>query len=206
MDLPPSVHDPGAVRDLADQILADRRYHQPPKSIPDRILEWFGQQLGKVIGSLVGSGAGTVVAWLFVIGAVALVVYLVVRYGRVARLAPRPGRPSRVMVELTRTPSEWRTEADAMEARGQFKEALRCRHRALIGELVRRGAIPDLAGRTAREYVGDVTVSLPEASTALAAATELFEAAWYGDRPTGPAEALRFRALDAEINAVRAGR
>jgi hypothetical protein len=203
MELPPSVHDPKAVRDLADTILADRRYDRPPKSIPDRILEWFGEQLSKVIGSLVGSGAGTLVAWVLVLGAVAFVVYLVVRFGRVGRLPRALDRPSKVMVELTRTPAEWRAEAEAMEAQGRWKEGLRCRHRALIAELVRRGAIPEQAGRTAREYVRDVAISLPDAAPALAAATELFEAAWYGDAPTGRDEATRFQQLDVQVLAVR---
>lgn len=205
MELPPSDHDPQSVRDLAESILAAPRYDRPSKSIPDRILEWFGEQLGKVLGSLVGGGAGTLIAWLFVLGVVALVVYLIVRFGRLGSL-PRPlDRPSRVMVELTRTPGEWRAEAEAMEAQGRWKEGLRCRHRALIAELVRRGAIPEQAGRTAREYVADVAVSLPAATPALAAATEMFEAAWYGDVAMGPDDAARFEALDAEVLAVRVG-
>ncbi len=206
MDLPPSVQDPEGVRDLADTILADPRYQRPPKSIPDRILDWFGEQLGKVLGSLVGSGAGTLVAWAIVLAALGLVVFLIVRYGRVARVPRAPERPSPVMVELTRTPQEWRAEAVALEAQGRWKEGLRCRHRALIAELVRRGAIPDQPGRTAGEYVRDVAVSLPDAAPALAAATELFEAAWYGDAPTGAQEAARFETLDAQVLAVRVGR
>ncbi|MEO7428045.1 MAG: DUF4129 domain-containing protein [Acidimicrobiales bacterium] len=205
MDLPPSAHDPGAVRDLAERILAERRYHRPPKPILDRILQWLGEQLGKVLGSLVGSGAGTLIAWILVVGAVALVVYLIVRFGRVARFLPPPDRAARVMVELTRTPGEWRADAEALEAEGRWKEGLRCRHRALVAELVARGAIPDQAGRTAGEYVRDVAVSLPDAAPALAAATELFEAAWYGDVATGPVEAARFQILDAQVLAVRVG-
>lgn len=205
MDLPPSVHDPQAVRDLADKVLAEARYDRPSKSIPDRILEWFGEQLGKVLGSLVGSGAGTLLAWALVLGAVAFVVYLIVRYGRAARAPARRERPSEVMVELTRTPREWRTEAEALEAAGRWKEGLRCRHRALIAELVRRGAIPDQPGRTAGEYVGDVAVALPAAAPSLAAATELFEAAWYGDLPTGAEEAERFQRFDAQVLAARVG-
>jgi hypothetical protein len=205
MGLPPPVHDPEAVRDLADRILAEPRYDRPPKSIPDRILEWFGEQLGKVFGSLVGSGAGTLLAWLLVLGAVAITVYLIVRFGRVGRVPGPQGRPSDVMVELTRTPSEWRAEAAALEAAGRWKEGLRCRHRALVAELVRRGAIPDQAGRTAGEYARDVARSRPDAAPAMAVATELFEAAWYGDAPTGPDESARFEALDAQVLAVRVG-
>lgn len=203
MDLPPPAHDPKSVRELADRILAQSRYDRPPKSIPDRILEWFGEQLGKVLGSFVGSGAGTLVAWALLLGAAAVVVYLIVRYGRVRRL-PRPlERTARVMVELTRTPAEWRADAAALEAQGRWKAGLRCRYRALVGDLVRRGAIPEQVGRTAGEYVRDAAAALPEAAPAMAAATELFEAAWYGDAATGPAEAERFARLEAQVLAVR---
>lgn len=205
MELPPPAHDPGAVRDLADRILTEARYDRPPKSIPDRILEWFGEQLGRVLGSFVGSGAGTLVAWAIVVGAVGFVIYLVVRYGRVGRLPRRLDRPPSVMVELTRTPAEWRADAARLEAQGRWKEGLRCRHRALIGDLVRRGAIPEQAGRTAREYARDVATSLPDATVAMAAATELFEAVWYGDVPTGPDEAERFERFDRQVLGTRVG-
>jgi hypothetical protein len=204
-DLPPPAHDPAAVRDLADRILAEARFDRPPKSIPDRILDWFGEQLGRVLGSFVGSGAGTLVAWALVVGAVGVVVFLVVRYGRVGRL-PRPlDRPASVMVELTRTPAEWRADAVRLEGEGRWKEGLRCRHRALIGDLVRRGAIPEQAGRTAREHARDVASSLPEAAPSMAAAPELFEAVWYGDAVTGPDEAERFERLDRQVLAARVG-
>ena len=205
MELPPSAHDPRAVRDLADRILSESRFDRPPKSIPDRILEWFGEQLGRVLGSFVGSGAGTLVAWALVAVAVGFVVYLVVRYGRVGRLPRALERPPSVMVELTRTAAEWRADAARLEAQGRWKEGLRCRHRALIGDLVRRGVIPEQAGRTAREYARDVASALPDAAPAMAAATELFEAAWYGDVPTGSDEAERFERFDHQVLATRVG-
>ena len=203
MELPPPAHDPADVRDLADQILAEPRYDRPGQSIPERILDWFFEQLGKVLGSFVGSGAGTLVAWAIVVIAVGLVAFLVVRYGRVGSL-PRPlERSPKTMVELTRSPAEWRADAARLEAEGRWKEGLRCRHRALIAELVRRGVIPEQAGRTAREYARDVARSLPAAAPEMAAATELFEAVWYGDLPTGAAEAARFERLDHHILGTR---
>lgn len=202
MDLPPSVHRPDEVRGIADRILAASRYDRPPKSIPDRIVEWFSGQLSRVIGSLVAGGAGTLVAWAFVLIVLALVVYLVVRFGRFSGLARAAVPTSRVMVELTETPAEWRRQAEALEAAGRWNEGLRCRHRALIADLVRRGTLSDQPGRTAGEYVTEVSLRMPEASPALAAATELFEAAWYGGAVSGPDEAARFRALDARVLAT----
>ncbi len=119
------------------------------------------------------------------------------RYGRVSLPALADAREPEVMVELTRSAKEWRADAERLEAEGRWAEGLRCRHRALVADLVRRGAIPEQAGRTAGEYVRDVARSLPDATPALAAATELFEAAWYGGATTGAAEAARFAELDA---------
>ena len=201
--LPPPVHDPQEVREAADAILADPRYDVPPEPLPERILGWFAEQVGKVLGSVVGSGAGTVIAWAIVIGAVALVVYLVVRYGRVGRIELPAARRASTMVELTRSPKEWRADAEALEADGRWREGLRARHRALVAELVGRGVIPDQPGRTAGEYVHDVRRRLAPAAPPMAEATALFEAAWYGDLPTGPAEAARFAELDQTVLSAR---
>ena len=45
--------------------------------------------------------------------------------------------------------------------------------------------------------------SLPDAAPAMAAATELFEAVWYGDAPTGPDEAERFERFDRQVLTAR---
>lgn len=203
MGLPPSERDPARVRELADRILAEGRYHRPPKSIPERIMSWVGEQIAKVFNALVGGGGGNVLAWVILVAAVGGVIYLLVRYGRVSLPALAPQDEAQVMVELTRSAGEWRREAERLEGLGRWAEGLRARHRALVADLVRRGAISDQAGRTAGEYVGDLRRTQPEAAPVLAAATELFEAAWYGGAHTGAAEAARFDALATEVLAVR---
>jgi len=204
MGIPPSPHDPSAVRDLADAILADDRYDTPPDSLVDRALEWVGEQISRVLSSLLGGGGGTWLAWLLILGALGGIAYLLVRHGRIT-LPPleRPDEPG-VMIELTRSAAEWRAEADRMEAAGRWAEAIRCRHRGLVADLVRRGAIPEQAGRTAGEHLRDVSAILPEAAPAMAAATELFEAVWYGGASAGEAEVRRFRSLVDDVLAVPA--
>jgi hypothetical protein len=203
MGLPPSEQDPAAVRELADQILAQARYDRPPESLPDRVLGWIGDQIARAFGNLVSGGGGTVVAWIILGAALVGVLYLLVRHGRVTLPRGAAGEEPVVMVELTRSATEWRAEAEQLEAEGRWAEGLRCRHRALVADLVRRGAIPEQAGRTAGEYVRDVATTLPDATAPLAAATELFEAAWYGGATTGAAEAARFVDLEARVLAVR---
>ena len=203
MGLPPSEHDPASVRDLADQILAEARYDEPARVDPRADHGVARRAAHQPLGSLVGGGGGTVVAWAILLGAVGAVSTCS------CATAASPSPPCaadpepEVMVELTRTAREWRAEADALEAQGRWAEGLRCRHRALVADLVRRGVIPEQAGRTAGEYARDVAARQPDAAPSFAAATELFEAVWYGGAATGPAEAERFRALDARVLAVR---
>ena len=204
MGLPPPEQDPQAVRDLADRILGDARYDRPPRPLAERVLDWIGERLGDLFGTLVGGGGGTVIAWLVLLGAIGGVVYLLVRYGRVSLPSVVRDDASRVMVELTRSPDEWRAAAADHEAAGRWAEGLRCRHRALVAALVRQGVVADQAGRTAREHGRDVATHLPAAAPAMGEATDLFEAAWYGGRPTGPDEARRFEALEATVLGVPA--
>jgi hypothetical protein len=204
MGLPPSEHDPERVRQLADDILSDPRYDEAEPSIVERVLEWLGEQLAKLVDALVSGGGGSVVAWIILLGFAGAVVYLLVRYGRITLPAIAAERDPEVMVELTRTGTEWRAEADRLEAEGRWREALRCRYRALVADLVRRGTIPEQAGRTAGEYARDVAEREPDVAVAFAAATELFEAVWYGGAEAGPADGARFRDLEARVLAVRA--
>ena len=203
MGLPPSEHDPSAVRDLADEILSQARYDRPPKSIPERVMEWVGEVLANALESLVGGGGGAWVAWLILLGALGAVVYLLVRFGRVHVPALPDGGEPEVMVELTRSAREWRSLAEDHEAAGRWAEGLRCRYRSLVAELVRQGAIPEQAGRTAGEYVRDVARERPDVAAPFAAATELFEVVWYGGATTGAAEAERFARLDAQVLGVK---
>src|SRR5690606_22701868 len=125
LSLPPPVHDPDEVRQAADAILSDPRYDVPPEPLPERILGWFAEQIGKVLGSVVGSGAGAIVAWALVVAAIAFVVYLIVRYGRVGRVSLPARSEASTMVELSRSPREWLAEAEQLEAARRWREGLR---------------------------------------------------------------------------------
>jgi hypothetical protein len=201
--LPPPPADPDHVRRLADEILRQRRYRQAEPGPIERVMSWITEHLGRLLGNLVGSGGGTIFAWVVLLAAVGGIALLLARTGRFTLPAAPEREQAEVMVELTRTPAEWRAEAERLEADGQWAAGLRCRHRALVGELVRAGAIREQAGRTAGEHLHDVARTRPDAAVPMAAATELFELAWYGGAPTGPAEAARFEELAGQVLAVR---
>ena len=204
MGLPPPSHDPGAVRDLADRILADPRYDRPGESITDRVIGWLGDQLAKAFGALAGRGR---------------------------RVDPGVADPARCAGRRRLPPGALRAGvapvADGADAArgdggahpiggrvaggGGGAGGARAAGRRGCGAATgrwwptwsARGAMPDRPGRTAGEYVRDVATALPEAAAPLAAATELFEAAWYGGAVTGAAERDRFVALAGAVGAVR---
>jgi hypothetical protein len=189
--------DPVAVGQKADQILAQKEYQPPEKTIGDTIREKIADLLGRTVQALSGGGAGSIVGWLIIGALVAVVLYFVIRVARTTQRSPE--QPAEVSIEVRRSPTEWRAEAERYEAEGQWKEALRCRYRATVSDLVARKVVPDIPGRTVGEHRVDVRAASPDAGVPFNGAAELFEQAWYGNRATGPAENARFRSLTDEV-------
>ncbi len=129
--------------------------------------------------------------------AVAGVVWVSARFAR--GVTRDPGRGVAAVAVARRGAAEWRADAEAAERAGQWRQALRCRYRALVAELADRGLVEEVAGRTAGEYRVELATSAPSAAPSFAGATELFERAWYSGWPTGEAEAARFRGLADEV-------
>lgn len=177
--------DPDIARRAAQQILSRPEFQIAPQSPIDRLRHWVLQQVGRAVDAAL-SGRATVLGIVLLV-LVALVVALVVR--RFTRSLQRDAARAGVAVgHQRRAPQEWLAEAADCERRGDWRGALRARYRALVAELAARHLIEEVPGRTTGEYRGLVTQALPEAADPFGAATDLFEAAVYGDRPTGEAQ------------------
>ncbi len=183
---------PEEIRQLADDIVARAEFRQPEPSLLERFQTWVEDLIGRIFEAAFSGGAGSILGWVVLVGAVIAIVWFATRFGRTVQADRRVG----ITVEgiHRRTPAEWRAEAEAQEAAGEWKLALRSRYRALIGDLIAEGVLVEVAGRTTGEYRGDVAREAPQRADDFAAATELFESAWYGDHPTGPEENARFQA------------
>ena len=206
-DLPPPEHDPAQAREAADQILARSEYQwSDDRSLVERIGDWVADQVGHLTAPFgIGTGGLPVwVGWLVLFMLVALVGLLVYR----ARGGWRRDRVSgaggggRVVVAADEGVVDWAAEVARCEADGRWRDALRARYRVLVGELARRRIIGDLVGRTAGELVAEVRDTSPPVAPAFAAATTLFEAAWYGGEAVGPADRDRFVRLADDVRAA----
>src|SRR6266542_53909 len=103
----------------------------------------------------------------------------------------------------TRAPQQVHRAVQEVLSRPEFRPAARSLLSRvwtwLLAGLASRGVVEEAAGRTAGEYRGEVGRNLPGAAEAFAGATELFERAWYGRRPTGAGEATRLRDLAGRV-------
>jgi hypothetical protein len=198
-DLPRPTRDPKHVVDTVHRVLARAEYRRPGPSFLSRVerdvLDW----IARVLDSLVRAG---IAAWI--VPVLALLVALAV--WRLFRDVTRDaGRAIEVSTVPFRAPADWRAEAEAHEKAGEWRQALRCRYRALVADLAGRGILEEVPGRTAGEYRIELGQTLPAAAPAFRGATELFEGAWYGRRPTAAPDSARFRQLaDQVLESARA--
>lgn len=193
--LPVPEHDPDQVREVAERVLSRPEFSPGGQSIGEAVIDWVQRAFIRLVRTiLAGTGGGfwsIVVAGVFLllVAAVGFLVWRVVR-GVTADPAQATG-----VAEPLRPATDWLAEAEAHECAGAWRQALRCRHRALVADLAARGVVQEVPGTTAGEYRGQVLRGSPASAPPFDDATELFERAWYGDVPTGAGESTRFRDL-----------
>ncbi len=137
------------------------------------------------------------------LAAIGLIVVLT-RYSR--SLRPDPSIRPAVDVETGRPARDWLREAVEHERVGEWRDAVRCRYRALVAELAADGLIEEIPGRTTGEYRAFVASSVPTAAPPFAGASDLFERAWYGHRLGEAEDTDRFRDLANEVLTAAAER
>ncbi|HZG93755.1 MAG TPA: DUF4129 domain-containing protein [Mycobacteriales bacterium] len=175
--------------------------YRDDSAIVDRVFGWIAERVGEVFELVSGapgsSGLGAVLL-------VAVVVLLLVA----ARLGLGPLRPRDLLGDRRRgvhrmSAADYRAEATAFAARGEWREAVRSRFRAVIRELEEHGVLDPRAGRTAGEIAAEAGDSVPGIAADMRTAADIFNAIWYGDRPATEAAYQRMSQVD---DAVRSGR
>jgi len=205
--------DPDDARRRAAEILAGKEYQPATKSFLQRGLAWLGRQLTKLLDLLHlgggGGAAGAVVSWIVVLAALAGLVLLVVWGVRRARRTPADDGDddeTTIALRVDRPADEWRAEAAAHAAAGRWREALRCRYRAVVAELADRGTVDPAPGRTTGEERRQVAERVPELGGAFEGVADTFDRVVYGDEPAGPADVAALDELDRAVDAAGRGK
>jgi hypothetical protein len=188
-------------RDEARRELRKAVYHVRDESPVRRVMDWALERLDRLLDRIVRLVPGGTPSLL-------IVILLVVALAIAIRLGLGPTRLRDALTDRRRgarprTAAEYRAEAEALAARGEFKEAVRARFRAIIRELEERGVLDPRAGRTAGEIAREGGAAVPFVRSHLDDAATTFDLAWYGHRGAGAAEYERVRAADDAIRAAR---
>jgi hypothetical protein len=203
--LPAPQVDPSRVKAVTRQILNRPEFRPPKRNVLQAAWHWVTTELGKLLNSVfgrVGSFGSSWATFLVVVVVAILAIGLVVLTVRRRGGRSRSRKAGPVVLRRdgpSRSPADWRAEAAAHQAAGRWRDALRCRYRALVAELVGRGLVEEIPGRTSGEYRQDVNAVVPAAGPAFDRATDLFEQAWYGDRPIGPEDQDQFDDLARRV-------
>lgn len=200
--LPPPEAGAEEIRRAADEILARPEFQEPPRSLYQRALDWVTGLIEDAFSALVSGGTGAIIAWVLLVAFVALVAYLVFRTVQGDRRRSPDDAAVRLGVEADdRRPAEqWAADAERFEGEGRWRDAIRCRYRAIVAGLARAGVVDEVPGRTAGEYRVLVGSARPTVAETFAGATELFERAWYGEE-AGPEGSRSIRELGARVEA-----
>lgn len=210
--LGPVDQDPDAVREEACKLVSKNTAVCSPPEPPKP-------------SSSSGSGGGfdlsivSLLLWLLLIAAVVGLVFLLLRWFATrqgGRAAGRHGAGEEgddldlverdaVAVDRSREPTNWRTEAEQHRRAGRYRDALRCRYRALVGDLARRGLIDEIPGRTTGEERAQLRRVTPAAAPPFDAAADLFDGAWYGHVAVDAADDDRFQSLEHDVLASALG-
>jgi len=162
----------------------------------NQVMEWIADLLTNLTGQSPDGNAGL----FMLVGLIVLVVIVVL--WRAGVLRTTRSIKGQVVFEdnRPRSASEYRSQAEAEAAGGDYTAAVRSRFRACVAELTERTVIDERPGRTAYEAVADAGRVVPALREPLQPAALMFTEVVYGNRP-GTAE--RYAKVVAADDAAR---
>lgn len=186
------------IRNEIEEILDDPVFDYSD-SLWQRFLDWLAEffQNTEVTTpneqpSFVG-GIGPILSWIFILLAIAAVIFLLFHVIKNYVDNPRVKRAKQEdpLVEHRRSVSDWQALAQDLESQGEWKLALRARFRELVRTLIDRRQLPDIAGLTTGELRERLHTTTPDADRPFDEISSLFEWGWYGRRPVKEHDVVR---------------
>lgn len=183
-DLPVPSTSAEELRRIAEEVLSQPQFAEARPQWWERVLVAIGDFFADIVAAVSAGDRGSIIGTLVLVAVVLAAAAAVVRYTSTVRGGA--AMPVPVDVQVGRAPREWLAEAEAHERSEQWRDAVRCRYRALLAELAGAGIVEEVAGRTSGEYRAAVAAELPAAAAAFDDATRVFDRAWYGHDPAAP--------------------
>ncbi len=202
--------DPDRVRDAACDVTTDASICNPSAPDPPNVDPPAGDAAG-------AAGLGSLFILLLVLLLVAALLWVFWQW-RVARDPSKRRRaaddqetdldededaelPVRIIDE-ERPPDRWRRQAAEHRSRGEYRDAVRCEYRALVGDLARAGLVDEIPGRTSgeeRSQVAELAGRDARVTTEFSVAADVFDTAWFDDGETTLDDDERFLAAERAV-------
>jgi len=165
----------------------------------DRLKAWALEWLLRFFTGVAQVGVaapwlGTLLEWLFFVGAAAGLVFFLLRNVARQRLSVSPGDGMLQGSAWDREADDWAMRAEQHAAAGEWREAVHCLYWAAIVLLEARRAWRHNPTRTPREYVRLLKPGSAQ-EKGLRRLTQIFELAWYGLRGASAEEYGEARAM-----------
>jgi uncharacterized protein DUF4129 len=200
LEPPVDIGRDDAAREAAHE-LTKPAYGQAGGNVVSRVINKVVEWIGDLLNNLTGQSPDGKTGLMMLVGLILLIVVVVLWRAGVLRTT-RGGTKSQAVFDSDRprNASQYRAQAEAEAARGDYAAAVRSRFRACVAELTERTVLDERPGRTAYEAVADAGRVVPALRDPLQPAALVFTEVVYGNRP-GTAE--RYAVVVAADNAAR---
>lgn len=147
----------------------------------ETVLDEIGDFFARIFDAVSAGDRGSIIGTVVLLAVVVVAGAVLWRFGRTVR---RDAAVAAALdIQIGRSPRDWLTEAAEHEQATRWREAVRCRYRALLAQLAEAGLVDEVRGRTSGEYRAAVASDVPAAAAAFDEATRVFDLAWYGHDP-----------------------
>lgn len=178
--LPAYDVDPDRIGTVVEQVLDRPAFRRSEPGLVERLRRTVLEALADVLGGMLTGGTADLVGWAIAVVATVVLVVLAVRFLRGVSGRGTRHRGEGSQQHRAPDPAAWSRAAEEHARAGRFREASRCRYRALLAELEGRGILEDRPGQTVGEETLDLRRTRPALAVPFGDAAELFQTAWYG--------------------------
>jgi hypothetical protein len=192
---PVDINRDDAAKEAAKE-LAKPAYGQAGDSLISRAINKAMEWIGDLLNNLTGQSPEGQLGLALLVALIVLVVIVVLWRAGVLRTTRGTKAPAVFDTDRPRTAAQYRSQAEAEAAAGDYANAVRSRFRACVAELTERTVLDERAGRTAYEAVADAGRVVPALREPLQPAALVFTEVVYGNRPGTPERYAKVVAAD----------
>lgn len=200
--------------DLADEILTGEEFigeaePGPVRRALDRVLEFIGDILESIfggLGSAVGSGLGTILAYGLLGLAVIVLLYAIYRAvtNRVPKTEAESTSDTRVVFDEIVEPAQLQSLLAQYRSQSDWRNAVVAGFRLAVVGLIDQGIAREVAGATTGYFAQAVDERRPDITPQFAPAAESFDRAFYSDLDIGPDDLAQVDTLLGRLDRVGA--